>query len=180
MENELTLSSLLLIHYTSQKHLQPWLLRILFSQLRGAQHLAKWSSVNGSASVPAGEHVPSTLTEAQVLSVYIIYHYTQEISWSESTWRIEVPHWDQSFLFVSLGGWHICAETDTGRRIARDSRMQKGRKQLFPCFRHSAQHRFPARWTFIPTITWFLVSFGLSFFEDFFVHLFQVLCCTLG
>lgn len=85
MENELTLSSLLLIHYTSQKHLQPWLLRILFSQMRGAQHLAKQSSVDDSASVPAGEHVPSTLTEAQVLSVYIIYYYTQEISWSEST-----------------------------------------------------------------------------------------------
>lgn len=61
----------------------------------------------------------------------------------------------------------MCRERDRGSRTAGHSRTQKGKKQLFPCLGHSAQHRFPVRRTFIPEIPWFLFSFGLSFFEDF-------------
>lgn len=61
----------------------------------------------------------------------------------------------------------MCRERDRGSRTAGRSRMQKGKKQLFPCFGRSAQHRFPVRRKFIPEILWFLFSFGLSFLRIF-------------
>lgn len=136
--------------------------------MKGAQHPAKRSSVDDSASVPVGEHVPSTLTEAQVSSVCITYDYTQEIFLV----RINLKDWSATLgpvVSICFLRWvaHMCRETDRGSRTAGDSRMQKGRKQLLPCLGRSAQHRFPVRRKFIPAITWFLFSFGLSFFEDF-------------
>lgn len=136
--------------------------------MKGARHLAKWSSVDDSASVPAGEHVPSTLTEAQVLSLCIIYYYPREIFLV----RINLKDWSATLgpvVSICFLRWvaHTCRETDRGSRTTRDSRMWKGRKQLFPFLGRSAQHRFPVRRKFIPVITWFLFSFGLSFSEDF-------------
>lgn len=61
----------------------------------------------------------------------------------------------------------MCRERHRESRTAGHNRMQKGKKQFFPCFGRSAQHRFPVRRKFIPEILWFLFSFGLSFFKDF-------------
>lgn len=139
-----------------------------FSQMKGAWHLAKWSSVDDSVSVLAGEHMPSTLTDTEVLSACITYYYTQEI------FQVRINSNDSSAtlgpaIYICFLRWveHMCRETETGSRTAGDSRMQKGRKQLFPCLGHSAQHRFPVRRKFISAITWFLLYFGFSFFEDF-------------
>lgn len=92
----------------------------------------------------------------------IIIH--KKSSWPESTWRTEVPRWDWLFLFVSLGGWHICAERQTEE--AGQAGTAEGRRA--ESLGRSAQHRFPVARTFIPAITWFLFSFWLSFFEDLF------------
>lgn len=136
--------------------------------MKGAWHLAKWSSVDDSVSVLAGEHMPSTLTDTEVLSACITYYYTQEI------FQVRINSNDSSAtlgpaISICFLRWveHMCRETETGSRTAGDSRMQKGRKQLFPCLGHSAQHRFPVRRKFISAITWFLLYFGFSFFEDF-------------
>lgn len=140
--------------------------KILFSQMNGAWHLAKWSSVDDRAPVPAGEHEPPTPREA--LGVWINYYYTQEIFLA----RINLKDWSATLgpvISICFLRWvaHMCRE-NRGSRTAGCSRMQKGKKQLFPCFGHSAQHWFPVRRKFIPEILWFLFSFGLSFFfEDF-------------
>lgn len=97
--------------------------------MKGARHLAKRSSVDDRASVPAGERGPSTRTEAQVLGVCTTYYYTQEILLA----RINLKDWSTTLgLVVSICflGWvaHMCREADRGSRTAGDSRMQKGRK----------------------------------------------------
>lgn len=162
MENELTLSFLLLIRYTSQRQLQMSLLRILSSRMKGARHLALWM-----IALLCQQMITCPLWEAQVLSVYMTCSYTQEILMV----RISLKNWSTTLgpvVSICFLRWvaHMCRETGRGSRTARDSTMWKGRNQLFPCLGHSAQHWFPAR-KFVPAITWFLFSFGLSFFEDF-------------
>lgn len=136
--------------------------------MKGACHLAKWHSVDDRAPVPAGKHVPHSLREAQVLGLWINYYYTQEIFLA----RINLKDWRATLgpvISICFLRWvaHMCREGSRGSRTAGHSRMQKGKKQLFPCFGHSAQHRYPVRRKFIPEILWFLFSFGLSFHENF-------------
>lgn len=109
--------------------------------MKGAQHLAKRSSVDDSGSVPASERVPSTPTEAQVLSVCITYYYTEEIFQV----RINSKDWSATLgpaVSICFLRWvpHMCRD----RQRKQDSRGQqnaKGQKAalLLPWTRWSAQ-----------------------------------------
>lgn len=138
--------------------------------MKGAQHLAQWMIV-----LLCQQMSMCPLSEAQVLSVPMTYSYTQEIFLV----RIDLKNWNATLrpvVSICFLRWvaHMCRDTGRGSKTARDSRMWKGRNQLFPCLGRSAQHWFPARREFTPTVTWFLISFGLSFFEDFCLFLWSL------